>query len=424
MRLLYECFLLCFPAFAANLVHLVFLGMIVPPRLKHRWQYLLVALAVCLFNVPKVIWGSYSVQAEVFRLLALPAVLFALPLLCFTGAVWKRLLANLLLFFGQTVGDMLALYTLQSADILSLSAPTLQTFSESAGYTAIGVLGTALIDSGVTVFARSLRAKRFSGIYLPVVLIVASLGLNYYAFFSSHSALFQFTCIALGGVSAIFLLYYVVALEGKTELEQELQSLHYRMELEQAHYSAVEARREELAKIRHDINNQLATVRLLLQAGEAEEAQTMLEQLGAGVAATQENVYCAIPVVNAVLSEKEALCRREGIALRTELLLPNPSGIEPLHLCSILSNLLDNAIHACAGRDRPTITLSSAAAGDYLFLKTVNPSERPQDPEPGHGYGTKILHELSAKYDGSYHTSYENGTFTAVVSLLPREHGA
>lgn len=418
MQVLYLCFLRCFPAFVAYLALLVFMRMIVPARLKFRRQYVLVAFAICLFNAPKVIWGDYSVQANVARVLSVPILLAVLPLGCFKGPVWKRLLVNLLLFAGQVVGEMLALSTLWTSELLSGSEVVIQNLSESIAYTVVGTAGSALVDSGVTVFARSLKATRFSGIYVPVALIILSLGMSYYAYISRAGVLFWLASIALSGCSVVFLLYYVVSLEDKTALEAELRDTQHRMALEQSHYRAVEARREELAKIRHDFNNQLATIRLLMQAGEGTDAQRMLDRLSADLDATRENVYCAVPVVNAVLAEKEALCRKKGITLHTELTLGEMPGIEPLHLCSVLSNLLDNAIHGCEGMEKPVITLSSAVAGDYLFLKTVNPSMPPRETPAGHGYGTKILRELAEKYDGSFNAGYERGVFTAVVSLL------
>lgn len=420
-ELLYSCLLWCLPALAAYLVHMIFVGMIVPTRLRRWWQYLLVAFGVCCFNVPKVVWGAYSAPAVVFRLLAGPVVLIVIPVFLFKGPVWKRLLTNFLLYIGQAVAEMVALSLLRDLDVIREANVVFTTIAETASYTAVGMLVYTLVGSGVVILARSLQAKRFSGVYLPVVAILFSLFLTYYAYISSTSILLWCVCSLMGSASALFLLYYVIELERKTELEAELRDIHYTMELEQSHYRAVEARREELAKIRHDFNNQLAAISALLQSGDRADAQTMLSQLSAGIAATREAPYCAIPVVNAVLTEKDALCREAGITLHTELDLPETLAVEPLHLCSILSNLLDNAIHGCAGTEQPVITLSSAMAGDYLLLRTVNPAKPPQEPGKGHGYGSKILKELSGKYDGSYETAYEPGVFTAVVSLLPKQ---
>lgn len=419
-QLIRSCLLWCLPALAAYPIQLLLMGMIVPTRLRRWWQYLLVSFGVCLFNVPKVIWGAYSLPADVFRLLAGPVVLVVIPVLLFAGPVWKRLLTNFILYCVQAAAEMLAFSLLRDPELLREGGAAFTTFAESASYTAVATLVYALFGGGAVILARSLQAKRFSGVYLPVAAILFSLFLTYYAYLSSASVLIWCVCCLLGCASALFLLYYVISLEKKAALEEELRDIHSQMELEQAHYRAVEARREELSRIRHDFNNQLAAIGLLMQSGSQADAQSMLQRLSADIAATREEPYCAVPVINAVLTEKEALCRARGIQLRTELALPEALAVEPLHLCSILSNLLDNAIHGCAETEEPVIVLSAATVGDYLFLRTVNPALPPQKPEKGHGFGSKILRELAERYDGGYETIYEGGRFTAVVSLLPK----
>lgn len=417
-ELFFSILLWCFPAFIAYLLQLIFMSLIVPSKLHRFWQYPLLALAISFFNLPKVIYGAYSMSADVFRLLSMPIVLIAVPILFFDAPLWKRLLTNLLLIGGQVIGEILALVLLCDLDLIRISNTAFSTFNESVVYTIVGLFANILVDSCIVIFSRTMKAKRFSGIYLPVILIILCLSLNYYAYISASNMYFWYVCILLSGVSIVFLLYYVVSLEKKTMLEQELQNIHYTMELEQTHYKAVEERCEEFAKIRHDFNNQLSTIHLLIQSGEKNDAHAMLKQLGEDITSTSDNVYCSIPVVNAVLTEKESLCRNVGITLHTALELPEALAIEPLHMCSILSNLIDNAVRGCSESEQPIITLSSSTAGDYLFLRTVNPAKLPQKPKSGHGYGSKILKELAKRYDGSYETSYENGIFTAVISLV------
>ena len=407
-----------FPPFLGYLIHPVFMGMVIPSRLKCWWQIMLLAAFVSLFNLPKAIWGIYSVSADVFRIISLPVMHLAIPLLLFKGPVWKRLLTNLLMFSGQIVGEGMAVWTVTSPTNVRVENVVTNSFQDAVIYAVVGMFCNALFDGLVVIIARSLQARKFSWVYIPVICIVLSLWGMFYAYIADANRLFCCVCTVLAGGSILSLLQYVVALENKTALEEELRNTRHRMALEQAHYKAVEARQEELARIRHDFNNQLAAVSLLIQSGEENDAQSMLRQLGENIAATREEPYCSVPVINAVLTEKAAMCEREGIRLEVQLDLPDTLTMDPLHLCSIFANLLDNAAKAAKFTAEPTITLSSAVAGDYLFIKTVNPSLPPKKPGQGHGYGSKILKQLSAKYDGSYQTSYEDGVFTAVVTLL------
>ena len=68
-----------FPPFLVYLIHPVFMGMVIPSRLKRWWQIMLLAAFVSLFNLPKAIWGIYSVSANVFRIISLPVMHLAIP---------------------------------------------------------------------------------------------------------------------------------------------------------------------------------------------------------------------------------------------------------------------------------------------------------------------------------------------------------
>ena len=227
--------------------------------------------------------------------------------------------------------------------------------------------------------------------------------------------------VLLGLGAEIALLGYTISQEKKAALEEELGKVRHMMELEQAHYKGVEERQEEMARIRHDFNNQLATIGQLIRHGESSDAQHMIRLLADGISNTRENTYCAIPVINAVLTEKSKACEEAGIKLEVQLDIPKELPVEPLHLCSILGNLLDNAIQGTktsSGKNL-VICLISAVDGDYLFVKVINPSKSPKDrPAEGHGYGKRILKELSERYHGKYLAEYQTGIYTAIVTLL------
>ena len=408
------------PPFFVYLIHPVFMGMVIPSRLKRWWHFVLLAAFVALFNIPKAIWGIYSLQAEIFRVIAVFPLLIGIPLLFFEGPVWKRILVNLLMFSSQAVGEGVAVWAVTTPTRVRIEDVVANSVTDSLIYMAIAIVCIIMVDSLLVIFARSMQGEKFLSVYIPLICIVLGLWGTFYAYISDASGLVCCICMLLAGGSIIALLYYVVSLEKKAILEEELLSIRHRMALEQAHYRSVEIRQEEMARIRHDFNNQLAAISLLIRNGEERDAQQMIERLGADIAETKGNHYCAIPVVNAVLAEKEKLCREKNIGFCVELDIPRNLKTEPLHLCSVFANLMDNAIHGVeTSAELPAnIQLSSAIVGDYLLIKTVNSSACPQKPVEGHGYGSRILKELAEQYGGSYQGEYENGIYTAVVALL------
>ncbi|MCL2420472.1 MAG: GHKL domain-containing protein [Defluviitaleaceae bacterium] len=267
-----------------------------------------------------------------------------------------------------------------------------------------------------------IAARKFQPFYLPFLILPVGLLITTYSFAYSEITILWVIGIFISLASNMILLIYVVSLDKKAAIEEELTETRHTMELEQQHYRKLELHRKELTDIRHDFNNQLATIGQLIRSGEEHSAQDMIHSLSKEIMKTAENPFCNIPVINAILTEKAQACASADIDLTIELNLPDTLSVENIHLCSIFGNLLDNAINACkaAAYDTPpNIHLSTMMDGDYLFIKVTNPSQTPPaKPAPGRGYGSRILSDLSQRYDGDYWTEYKEGVFTAVVSLV------
>ena len=229
----------------------------------------------------------------------------------------------------------------------------------------------------------------------------------------------------LGAVLLNFMMIWIQLNQAEKEkAERELLLLQHQSELERQQYQAMEQRREEMAKIRHDFNNLLSSVLILLRQNKLEEAEQAVTELVQRVESTKEYPYCGIPIVNAILSQKHAQCCSSGIELRTDLIFPEQTTITPVDLCSIFANLLDNAIRACtqlpAGTE-PVISLSSRLQGDYLLIHCSNPtSKKPGSKPEGTGYGTKILRDIADRCSGDLQISCSEGVFSVKLILLNR----
>ena len=228
----------------------------------------------------------------------------------------------------------------------------------------------------------------------------------------------------LGFCLDIYWMYELLYRSRRTEAERKLKEMHHVMELEHVHYQEIESKREEVAKIRHDINNQILAARHLISEGDTERSEHMLEQLLEQVSATKEYPYCAVPIINAILNEKNRLCEQHQIELVTDLSFPSDLHVNDVMLCSLFSNLLDNAIHAVEDMDsgKRWVRISAITEGGFLVIKTKNPSGKPEPVKRGHGKGTVILREITETHGGIYQTEYKDEIYTAMVSLMLKEN--
>jgi len=211
-------------------------------------------------------------------------------------------------------------------------------------------------------------------------------------------------------IGDIAILQILLTNSKKAELEENLRELQHIRELEHMHYTAIEARRQEMAKIRHDFNDQLAAARQLIISNKKEYGEKLLDELELSLANSKEYSFCQNAIVNAVLTDKQKECDSAGIHLETEILIDEKCGITPIHLCSIFTNLLDNAIRACK---------SLPKGGDYLHIKCVNPVESYPEKERNHkGYGKIILSDIANHYNGNFTAEREGDMYVVMMSVL------
>ena len=227
-------------------------------------------------------------------------------------------------------------------------------------------------------------------------------------------------------VADIVYLYFMADLEKKAALEREVSSLKYARQLEEQHFKQIEEKRYEVAKIRHDINNQLASIKSMVHSRHIEQAEELIGELENTVSRTQEYRYCSIPVVNAVISEKNKEAEKYGIRLVTKIDIHDSCGITQHHLCSAFANMIDNAIRAERGftekdSDRKIINVDAVSDSVSVYITVRNYVSgveiSREDDSSLHGYGQQILGDIAQIYSGRFEKSEKNGEYTCKLIL-------
>ena len=234
-------------------------------------------------------------------------------------------------------------------------------------------------------------------------------------------------------VADIVYLYFMADLEKKAVLEREVSSLKYARQLEEQHFKQIEEKRYEVAKIRHDINNQLASIKSMVHSRHIEQAEELIGELENTVRNTQEYRYCSIPVVNAVISEKNKEAEKYGIRLVTKIDIPDSAGITQHHLCSAFANMIDNAIRAERGftekdSDRKIINVDAVSDSVSVYITVRNYVSgveiSREDDSSLHGYGQQILGDIAQIYSGRFEKSEKNGEYTCTLVMQMKERQA
>ena len=187
---------------------------------------------------------------------------------------------------------------------------------------------------------------------------------------------------------------------------------------------------ESLRKFRHDYKSHLFCMDTLLSAGKYQELHQYLMSL-------HEYHYEGIHLrrfvddesLNIILNQKATMAEKYGICFETNITLPHTGKIIISDLNSLLVNLCDNAIEACAALENAKISLNIHKRKAYLIIEITNTCQNdvqktnPQfcthksNPEM-HGMGIKIIKSITEKYKGQYQIVTTDHSFTTNLMLL------
>ena len=197
------------------------------------------------------------------------------------------------------------------------------------------------------------------------------------------------------------------------------------------HFEQTRAADTEMRMLRHDMKNHIAMMNGLYESGKTEELGEYLKTLSGSFADTQAVNITGCEIADAIISEKRAAAERSGTRLTSEGSLKGLD-INAVTLCTVLSNLLDNAVEAAEQTDTDRIvTLTAKRTGSFYYIAISNPCRRYVDlsadilsskPDRAHhGLGLKSVRSALEKCGGSLEiTCKETGTgyaFTAEVIL-------
>jgi hypothetical protein len=195
-------------------------------------------------------------------------------------------------------------------------------------------------------------------------------------------------------------------------------------------YEQIDAHFHEINRLKHDMRSHLSMLRLFLKDNRTEEAQNYLKIYADEVEGITPAAYHENYLVNAVAHD--VLLRSRMIGAKAELnLKASPLRISEPDLISLLTNITDNALEACAkmpeGRER-FITFSITKRDPYLAIacENSNPGGIVTDTdgkilssksEIGHGYGLKTIARIAAAYKGMVEITHDENVFAVAVAL-------
>ena len=134
--------------------------------------------------------------------------------------------------------------------------------------------------------------------------------------------------------------------------------------------------------------------------------------------------------MDAVLNSKAETMDKAGIAYHINAYFPTDAKIADADMCTILSNLIDNAIEAVQNlpSQNENISIRMKNINKILFIRVSNPSEPVKIEKDGmprtskrtgiHGWGLRNVEHAAENYNGTLQCNYKDGIFESVVTLF------
>lgn len=232
--------------------------------------------------------------------------------------------------------------------------------------------------------------------------------------------------ISLLGIFLLLYEMYRVEMEytRNTRLDRENQLLA----VESRRYMELRAYMDQTRSLRHDFRQHLHVISGLTEAGELEELKSYLRQYEDELNDARPTL-CANPAVDALAGHYDSDARQKGIPVEWKLELPKRLPLPEADLCTLLGNLLENAVFASQklppderqvrvmARMLSPAMLGIVVENRYDGVLKKQKGVLHSTKHEGQGIGLVSIHTTVQKYHGNLTVETENNVFRANVLL-------
>ena len=172
--------------------------------------------------------------------------------------------------------------------------------------------------------------------------------------------------------------------------------------------------------MRHDRRHFEALILSLIQDGKVDEAKKFLEERLAHEPRASVR-YCENATINAAIMHYVTVAQRNNIDVKVAANIPYNPGVDEMQLAIAISNLLENAIHACEKLPEAERFIEvNAKFKEQLLFELVNSCDGkveldedgyPVTTEVGHGIGTRSVLDFVQKTNSEIRYIAEDDKF-------------
>ncbi|MDL2324240.1 GHKL domain-containing protein [Ruminococcaceae bacterium OttesenSCG-928-A16] len=397
----------------------------------NRWGLLFLGIFCILWGISYVS-NDYSVyhfftptQLSNITLGTQITYFFPLMLYLYSQAQFtKKAMRPLVAVAGLSAVGGLLLHILDIADLPDIMVYT--TILEQV------VFSVTLVLAAYSIFVRKRKLYLYEALWIPNLIFWVLLVVSYY---TNWLPLYLVNAIYLQTLFVLIIAICIVSIYGfyKMYLRRgnEIDLLESKNQMALESYETLKDNLEQTSILRHEMNHQLLALNAMLELKEYTKAEEYISTLTAQSKRLQGPIYTENYIINSILVSKLAHLPEDTIKITTHIMVPKQLNIQENDLCSLLLNLIDNALEACRKVQPPRqqwMNLSIRLRGTYLYIKESNAKtgviitsdnriKTSKQDKKIHGYGIRIIQSIVDKYDGMMHIDYNEEQFTVQAAL-------
>jgi len=226
----------------------------------------------------------------------------------------------------------------------------------------------------------------------------------------------------------VFIIIFNNEMYKRSNVESESMVLSIQTNQAKKELSAFLDSQEKTAIYRHDMRHHLNLIAGYLEAGDIKSASQYISNAQSEIKEFTPVRYCANHTFNLILSYYADKAKAVGVTFFTDVSIPQVISIPETELCALLSNSLENALHACANvpdDNAKILRVNCQLHKDNMLFFIENnymgeidmENGLPQNHAKGHGFGVKSIMTIVHKYKGYCSYTAKDEIFTLKIVL-------
>lgn len=234
-------------------------------------------------------------------------------------------------------------------------------------------------------------------------------------------------------VSDIFIIMTMNRIVKDYKIKKENKMLRESVEKEVQNYIASSRENQKVREMYHDIKNHIICIDELYKSGNSELASEYIQKIEGSLKkyeSVRNEFNTGNIISDSILKNKKSMCDEDGINFECKVDFSRYDFLDMEDFCTILSNLLDNAIEACLHVENSDryIKISNSIVNNFSLLIVENSKENEIKKDGNkiltskkdksiHGIGIDNVRSCVKKYDGDMKIDYDESSFKVRIMI-------